>query len=63
MDLTFQVPTLPYIKYLANGKLCLCDNLQRWDAVGDRREVQEGGNVCIPMADSCRRMAETHTTL
>ena len=20
---------------------------------GDRREVQEGGDICIPMADSC----------
>ena len=21
--------------------------------VGDGREVQKGGNICIPMADSC----------
>ena len=31
----------------------LCINLQGWDGGGDGREVQEGGNVCIPMADSC----------
>ena len=31
----------------------LCDNLERWDGVEGGREVQEGGNVCIPMADSC----------
>ena len=31
----------------------LCNNLEGWDEVGDRREVQEGGNICIPMTDSC----------
>ena len=31
----------------------LCINLERWDEEGDRREVQEGGDICIPMADSC----------
>ena len=31
----------------------LCINLERWDGEGDRRGVQEGGDVCIPMADSC----------
>ena len=30
----------------------LCDNLQGWDGVGGGREVQEGGDICIPMADS-----------
>ena len=34
-------------------KLVLCDNLERWDGVEGGREVQEGGNICIPMADSC----------
>ena len=34
-------------------KLVLCDNLEEWDGVGVGREVQEGGNICIPMADSC----------
>ena len=24
-----------------------------WDGEGDGREVQEGGGICIPMADSC----------
>ena len=40
-----------------------CDNLEKWDAVGGRREVQEGGNMCIPMADSCCCIAETNTVL
>ena len=31
----------------------LCFNLEEWDGVGDRREFQEGGDKCIPMADSC----------
>ena len=33
-----------------------CDNLERWDGgrreVGGGREVQEGGNICVPMAGS-----------
>ena len=28
-------------------------NLEGWDGEGDRREVQKGGDICIPMADSC----------
>ena len=43
--------------------LVLCDNLEEWDVVKGRREAQEGGDMCIPMADSCRHMAETNTTL
>ena len=31
----------------------LCINLEVWDGKGDGREVQEGGVICIPMADSC----------
>ena len=34
-------------------KLVLWVNLEGWDGVEGGREVQEGGNVCIPMADSC----------
>ena len=30
----------------------LCDT-ERWDVVGCGKEVQEGGGVCTPMADSC----------
>ena len=28
-------------------------NLERWDGKGDGREVQEGGDICTPVADSC----------
>ena len=31
----------------------LCDNLEGWDGVGDGREVQEGGDMCMTVADSC----------
>ena len=27
--------------------------LREWDGEGDGREVQKGGDICIPMADSC----------
>ena len=31
----------------------LCTKLKVWDGVGNGREVQEEGDICIPMADSC----------
>ena len=31
----------------------LCINLEGWDGKGNGREDQEGGDICIPMADSC----------
>ena len=45
-----------YIKFavsLRKLKQWLCINLEGWDGAGDGREVQKGGNICIPMADSC----------
>ena len=33
-------------------KLGLCDNLKGWDVGGDGMEVQEGGDMGVPMADS-----------
>ena len=36
-----------------NSNPVLCDVLEGWDGVGGGREVQEGGNICIPTADSC----------
>ena len=40
----------------------LPDNLEGWDGLGGGREVQEGGDVCMLMADSYR-VAETGTVL
>ena len=28
-------------------------NLEGWDREGGGREVQKGGDICIPMADLC----------
>ena len=53
--------TLPYVKHsewefavwLRKLKQGLCINLEGWDGEGDEREVQKGGDICIPMTDSC----------
>ena len=31
----------------------LCINLEGWDGERNVKEVQKGGDICIPMADSC----------
>ena len=31
----------------------LCINLEGWGREGDGREVQKGGDMCTPMAESC----------
>ena len=31
----------------------LCNNLEQWDVRGGGRDIQEGGNICTPMVDSC----------
>ena len=41
----------------------LSDNLEGWDGVEGGREVQEGGDICILIADSHCCRAETNTTL
>ena len=28
-------------------------NLEGWNGEGDGKEFQKGGDICIPMADSC----------
>ena len=39
--------------WLRKLKQGLCINLEGWDGEGDGREFQKGGDICIPMADSC----------
>ena len=39
--------------WLRKLKQWLCISLELWDGVGDVREVQKGGGICILMADSC----------
>ena len=53
---------LKHVHYMASGNFLydslssnpmFCDNLERWPGVGVGKEVKEGGDICIPMADSC----------
>ena len=44
--------------WLNEPKQGLCSNLEQWDGEADGREVQEGGDICIPKADSCWFLAE-----
>jgi len=37
--------------WLRKLKQGLCINLEGWDREGNGREVQKGGDICIPMAD------------
>ena len=39
--------------WLRKLKQKLCVNLEVWDGEGDGREVRKGGNICVPMIDSC----------
>ena len=41
----------------------LCDNLEGWDEEGGGRDIQEGGDTDIPVADSCSWLAEINTIL
>ena len=43
-----------FLVWLGKLKQGLCINLEGWDG----REVQEGGDTCIPMADSCGCLIE-----
>ena len=46
-----------------NFSLVLYDDLQEWDERWGGREVQEGGDICIHIADSLCCTVETNTTL
>ena len=42
------------VKWLRKAKqVSTCINLEGWDGEGDAREFPKGGDLCIPMADSC----------
>ena len=38
--------------WLRKLKQGLCINLEGWEGEGDGKEVQKGGDICIPMAES-----------
>ena len=44
--------------WLRKLKQELCINLGEGDGAGDEREVQKGGDICIPMADPCWGLTE-----
>ena len=39
--------------WLRKLKKRLCINLEGWGGEGNGKEVLKGGDICIPMADSC----------
>jgi len=50
--------------WLRELKQGLCDRLLGWaGGEGDGREVWEGGEMGVPMADSCWCMTESHKIL
>ena len=49
--------------WLGKIKQGLCINLEGWDGEGDGKEVQKGGDMCIPMADSCWGLTENNKIL
>ena len=49
-----------WLRKLQHG---LCINLEGWDVVGDGRDIQTGGYICLPMADSCWGLTENHNIL
>ena len=49
--------------WLRKLKQGLCINLEGWDGEGDGRELQKGGAICIPMADSCCDLTENSKIL
>ena len=46
--------------WLRKLKQGLCINLEGWDGEGDEREVEKGGDICVPMADSCGGLIENN---
>ena len=61
-DSSMETYILLYVKQMASGhllyisgnpKLVLYDNLEGCDGVEGGLEIQEGGDICIPVADSC----------
>ena len=49
--------------WLSKFKQGLCTDLEGWDREGGGREVQKGGAICLPIADSCCRLAENNKIL
>ena len=48
-----------FVVWLRELKQGLCNNLKGWDGA----EVQEGGNMCMPVADLCWYLSENNKIL
>ena len=70
---SIETRTLPYVKQITSvssmhkagqhPKPVLWDNLEGWGGEGGGRGVQDLGDTCIPVANSCWCMAKTVTIL
>ena len=49
--------------WLRKLKQGLCINVEEWGGEGDGREVQKGGDIGIPVADSCWSWTENNKIL
>ena len=49
--------------WLRKLKQGLCINLEGWHGEGNGREFQKGGDICIPMTDSCSALTENNKIL
>ena len=49
-----------WLRELKHG---LCDNLEGWFGEGDGREVLDGGDIDVSMADTCWCLTENHKIL
>ena len=52
-----------FAAWLSILKQKLCINLEGFDGEGDEREVEKGGDICIPMSDSCGGLIEYNEIL
>ena len=72
-EIRFDINILPYVKQTVGGNLWLhstgtsapCSVMMQMCGMGvwGRREVQEGGDICIHITDSLCCIAETNITL
>ena len=49
--------------WLGKLKQGLCINPGGWEGKGDGREVQKGGDIWLPMSDSCWGLTENNKIL
>ena len=52
-----------FVLWLRKQKQGLCINLEGWGGEGEGREVQKGGDICIPVTDSCWCLTENNKIL